>query len=792
MTTLPESVTSDNRAEVDNPQPEVTLTGGGVRIRRLLARFIGAGYLAFLVVTVAATARGAAPVAWWWTPAALMLAVVPGIALMVATFLPGPHPERWIRAAAVCAVVGFAAAAATWLPAWTGVHISETNSTWLVQFSGLTGLCAALVLRPVWVAAIQVATTAGSSAINQVAMISTQSLWSRIGTETVWALGFSGIFVAAVVMTVRTSHVLDAKEESVARTAADAAARAARERERTKFDALVHDRVIAVLLYAARTTTPHHVPAQARAALSALDDLTGANGSHELSSTETTERLRSAVVEIDASVPITITGISDPELPYPNDAVSAIVDASAEAVRNSIHHAGPAANTHLALSITANDIRVVITDLGHGFDPLKVRPGRLGMEHSITGRMNQIPGGRSTIVTGVGKGTSVRLHWTRPDSAFHAAPENADNRAEAPKHTYTAPPGEGITSIVGLASRWSILMAGLFMSCATVATITSIHAGMHPQAALGSLFLLASGITTVAVARSDPLGPHWTALCASTAPLQIVLATAGLSAPIADPIRNAAAISGGVVVCAFLCVRGRIGWAWVSQGTACAIYTWWVTEAGLGIAAASEILIPSIAVMTTATVFAAMLRPAAHEIYKLRTEQAAHTAERAAADAASTERRRQITRLDELARPALDKLIAHPTLSANDRQSLLLLEARLRDSVRARTLDTPELARAVWNARARGATVTLLDDGALTDLAPEIVAQLQDAVLTHIGAAQTGTAVTARIAPPRRIHAVTITITTPNGDSTRHEYDHTASPIGPKNPLTSNSDTEHL
>jgi hypothetical protein len=752
----------------------------GARLRRLLSRFIGAGYAAYLFTAVVETSRRTASVQQWWTPTAVAVAVVPGLVLLAASFLSGAVAERWIRAAAVCAVAGYAVAAVGWLPAWTGDFVADSSSsTWLVRFSGLVGLCAALVFKPVPVVGVQALATALSSIVNQTGLVSAQPLWSRVAVETVWAWGFSGVFVAAAVMAVRTSHVLDDTKESVARTAAATAAQTARDRERAKVDALVHDRVIAVLLDAARTTTPHRLPDQARAALSALDELTavhvsGVTADGGVTAVDLCTGLRSVITEVDCGVVVSTRTVADLDCLFPIEAVSAVLGATAEAVRNSVLHAGGNTAPQISLIAQPDHIGVVITDKGRGFEPSRVDPGRLGVAGSIAGRMELIPGGTAEVVTGLGSGTSVRLGWTRPSPASRAV--SSLGYSPRPRSVYeeTEPEARGITDVIGLRSRSARTVAAVFVLCAAVTAVASVLAGMHPLSAAASTAVLAVGVGAVVLPGGDVLARQWTAVCAVTVPLQIIAAAAGLTEPVPDPVGNAAAVSGGVVVCAFLCVRGRVGSAWLGQMIACVVYTGWVIGYGSPVSAVSQVVVPSIGVMIMATVFAALLRPAAREIFVLRAEQTAQAAHIAGVEAAAQERRTQIARLDELARPALRRIREHPNLSDSDKRTMLLLEARLRDGIRARGFDTPAVTDAVWRARDRGATVTLFDDGALDDASTYTVAQLHHTIVEQVDSVDAGAVMTIRIAPPRREYLATVTIITASGRNTRREYDHAA------------------
>lgn len=759
----------------------------GAWIVRLVARFIGAGYVAYFAVALPEMWREATVVSGWWTPTAIVVVFGPGVALLAATFGTG---TRYVRVFAVAAVAGYVVAAAGWLVAWTGEGLTGTRGTWLVTFSGLVGLCAALVWRPVWVCAVQAAATAGSSVINQLPLQTPQDLWVRVSTETVWALGFSGVFVAGVMMAVRTAGELDATREEVGRDAASAAARVARDGERARFDALVHDRVIATLLEAARTNTPRRLPAQARAALTALDGLAAPTGdSAPESAAAVMKRLQRALADCDHDVALT-TYVHDPALTFPVDAVSAVAAAMAEAVRNSASHAGPAAHTRVNIELAAGRLKVDVVDSGQGFDPETAGMGRFGIAGSITARLKSVPGGRSAIVSQRGAGTVVELEWAQP--AAPGTPRTASStgslggvssrsrgralRALHGRQTLLdgaegAHRGDAST-IIGMQTRWATAVAAGFVACAVVATAGSFASGMSLAPAMGSLALLAAGVVVVVAARGDPIHRWSGMVCAAVPALQIAVVWPGLPVPLSDPLQASATVGGGVVVCAFLCVRGRVGWAWAGQVAACAVYAWWGIATGQGPEVAVPVYLSNAGVMMMATFFAAILRPAARDIYRLRAEHAARSAERAAIEAARVERAYQLRRLDELARPMLTAIADQAGLSDQQRTNATLLEARLRDSIRARAFDTPDVARAAWAARARGVSVLLFDDGALDDAETLVAARLQHAAALHLDAAQSGS-VTIRVAPPGRPHLATVIEATASA-TVRHEYDHAA------------------
>ena len=116
-----------------------------------------------------------------------------------------------------------------------------------------------------------------------------------------------------------------------------------------------------------------------------------------------------AAVPEDAAVPGDVAAQS-----YPADAVRAIGAALAEALRNSIRHAGPSTRS-ITVEAGPGILSATVTDDGVGFDRTSVPPHRLGLTVSIRGRLRQLPGGSSRIDSTPGQGTSVQLMWRARD-----------------------------------------------------------------------------------------------------------------------------------------------------------------------------------------------------------------------------------------------------------------------------------------------------------------------------------------------------------------------------------------
>ncbi|WP_179476125.1 sensor histidine kinase [Mycolicibacterium vinylchloridicum] len=231
----------------------------------------------------------------------------------------------------------------------------------------------------------------------------------------VWAVAFSAVFVAAGAMAVRTGDVLDASREHAYRTAVDAAAQEARDSERARYDALVHDRVLAVLLNVGGDQLDNRELAQRaeqvmRELDATVDDSDGPVDVRELGA------IARRAIGADDSAPVPITSLQSAATGtslIPGAVAHALGNATAEAVRNSKRHAGPDSSIRVTIEASGQAVTVTILDTGRGFDPASVAPDRMGVAVSIRDRMAAV-GGRASVVSRPGQGTRVTLIWPMP------------------------------------------------------------------------------------------------------------------------------------------------------------------------------------------------------------------------------------------------------------------------------------------------------------------------------------------------------------------------------------------
>ncbi|WLP89705.1 ATP-binding protein [Gordonia sp. NB41Y] len=382
------------------------------RIQRLMARFVGGGFIAYLLVSIGEFATTAVFVAPWFTPVGAIIAFTPGIVLFAYSFRDRLD-QRLLAAIALSTTIGYLIASGLWFLAWDGVSRDLDRVSWLMSFGGLPSLATVLV-RPFPVGAASLVVCISVSTVSTGLGRDGELGWGT-ATQTLWGIAYSSVYLIAAAMVRRTGRTLDQTREAALAAASATAATAARDIERARFDALVHDHVIATLLAAEPGTVDCRLAAQARRALDTLDDLAQSPEITDLSRDDAAARLRVTVASVDDAVAVRITDLpADGEVRYPVEVVAAISEALAEAVRNSVRHGGPEAQSAVFVELGADHIRAGAVDDGAGFDPAAVPPERLGIEVSIRLRMASVAGGGARVRSEPGDGTTVGVWWQRP------------------------------------------------------------------------------------------------------------------------------------------------------------------------------------------------------------------------------------------------------------------------------------------------------------------------------------------------------------------------------------------
>ncbi|MGW0037976.1 sensor histidine kinase [Gordonia sp. NPDC003376] len=383
------------------------------RVQRIGARFLGAGLLAYLAVSWPVMVSASVQTAPWWTPVSVVLAVGPGLLLVIAGFRPG---TAWLGPLAVACSLGYIAAVALWFVAWTGTPLADPDQSalWLSTFPGMASMVAMLVYPRYGVMHLVVATLLLNIAqqMGRYGHLNGELVW-----EVCWAVGFTGVFLAIARVAVRTAALLDRTRAVAHRVAAEAAAATARQAEQARFDAVIHDRAIASLLAVDRGRPDVRLAAQAQSAVDAMDDLANgviADGPSTVPAPIALRRIRAAARDFGEDIDIDIESATDDDTRYPAETVGALIEAMGEALRNVGRHAGAGASSAVLCRAGEDSISMAVVDDGSGFDPDHVVEGRLGIAAGIRGRMDAVPGGSAVLRSSVGRGTTVGLQWVRP------------------------------------------------------------------------------------------------------------------------------------------------------------------------------------------------------------------------------------------------------------------------------------------------------------------------------------------------------------------------------------------
>ncbi|WP_343922546.1 hypothetical protein [Rhodoglobus aureus] len=208
-------------------------------------------------------------------------------------------------------------------------------------------------------------------------------------------------------------------------------------------------------------------------------------------------------------------------------------------------------------------------------------------------------------------------------------------------------------------------------------------------------------------------------------------------------------VGAGALAMFYLSLRGRDLFAWVGfAAIGLAAIAWGLTtddrliEAILLVARQAPIVL-------VGSLFSFGMKRTSKKLENVHEADTARVAAEAGALARTAERSRRLAALDAAVGPQLQRIADGTELSDNDRHELLVAEARLRDSLRARQLDLPEIVAAVQRARRRGIVVLLLDDRYPLALPSEALSRVISASVRMLDSADDGT-VTIRLLPAGR------------------------------------------
>ena len=495
---------------------------------------------------------------------------------------------------------------------------------------------------------------------------------------------------------------------------------ASRARVRRRADNFIHDRILSVLkVIPTESTETAQLRAGAREALADLDtaaaepDAPIRSSEPDESSVRSSELLAALTRRLRAigGDDVVISDSITKDLNLPQETAQALIDAAAEALRNSLTHAagpdrGPIART-AALRSDADGVTITVSDDGRGFDPERAPISRHGVSGSIIARMRDAQG-QARIDSSPGAGTTVTLSWSARTATTtpSASPLSLASCLETPEARaivvcvfvmYIL-----ITLIEVRAGSYRSLapvIAGLFaMGLAALALLKQWPAHRMPARAAALVAAIAGGANVLIVFQIDFAGwPGYTSWC----------------------------IGAGTTLCCGLIARERPRQAWAGLVLTIIVLGMWTLDTGhnpiiiltLGAGQLFPLVIWHLTARLSVDITA---RTAASETAgaEIAAQRRAHRESEALMRQAMTSVRRRVE-------PLLTAIAEGAPITAGMRTSARMLEAELRDERRAPFFTGTRVITAARVARARGIDVILLDDrgtgNGLTDDAQEII-----------------------------------------------------------------------
>ncbi|ORM32822.1 hypothetical protein [Williamsia sp. 1135] len=296
-----------------------------------------------------------------------------------------------------------------------------------------------------------------------------------------------------------------------------------------------------------------------------------------------------------------------------------------------------------------------------------------------------------------------------------------------------------------------------------------------------AIVIMAAATITLLMAPGDPIHSRAALMVALAAPVSSAILLPAVPVPL-DNI-NQVWISGyATLLNGLMCLRGRAPLAWLSAFLTLVVYGTWSVSTDQGVMEGAAIPLFNIGALVGMTVVSIAIRPTFRSILALREANLQRVASASTVTAVQQERNTRLAELDEVARPLLMRIATGVPLTAAERQACELLEAHLRDQLRAAALVSPETAAAAREARARGVEVTMIDDGGLDGAFEEMRSWVHIVVTAALHDARDGY-VRVRVLPMDRDHVV---IVNRNGSSGTERIC-----IGKKGLVERYSDAEH-
>jgi len=563
--------------------------------------------------------------------------------------------------------------------------------------------------------------------------------------------------IGALTWLLRLAETSDASSARQRAQAVELAARQASTRAQHEANSFIHDHILSALLAVANGLPDRE--ALRDSARQALDSL----------STETTvaspvaaRTLLNDVAECASAMAgdiCTVVGATS-EGEIPADVAQAITEATLEAVRNSLRHAGDEGSSMrrtVTLTSDAASLTIEVSDDGRGFDPNATPIGRHGVSGSIVARMHDA-GGEALIHSAPNQGTTVTLKWTRPGPGQDAVSAAGTNEAVTWSRYLASSPESVGARLIG-ACLISVHIMMVVHECCT-------DQYRHWEPVMVSLVLML--VPTVLLLWSWPAAtpPNWVAWLtvvivgvANLLVLNQIVATGW-------PGYSLWCTGAGTDLCCVLIIRGRPRQAWAGIGMITVMVGYWVVATGRPLLMVVTYMMGHYFMITAWQGIAHLSTRATAQIAVTQRETARLQAQQRAHEEADRIMTSRMASVRQRVTPLLTQIANGKATTPELRNQAYLLEAELRDEIRAPFFTGTSIVTSAHAARRRGTEVILLDDsGDNTTIDDHTRTNAVNYVTKLLNITQSNRVII-RLNPPRRPTLLTIVT-----DDTRYRLD---------------------
>ena len=744
-----------------------------LHVRRLVALFAGLGVLEIGILsgpTVYFT-EGVKPIA-----AAVLLAPIVAPAVVIAGVAAGAiylrrcgRPRRdWLRradrllAGLLAALLGVYVAVACVLAATRLLPIAAPGDA-LARMHPMLGwyfviaAAGAVVLTRRWrfmfvVALAPLLLMVNATAIGELQFVSVEDVMLDMATNLAT--------IGALTWLLRLAETSDASGAQQRAQAVELAAHQASTRAQHEANSFIHDHILSALIAVA-----NGLPDRAALRDSARQALDSLSAGMAVVSPVTARALlndvagRVGVMAGDIRTDVVLTR----EHEIPPEVAQAITEATLEAVRNSLRHASsddaPVTRT-VTLTSDACGISIEVSDNGCGFDPAVAGRGRHGVSGSIIARMQDV-GGRATVDSAPGEGACITLRW-RPvlGSADRQRPERDVAQSEAASWE------RSLSASMESAGARAIAAGLVGVHVVMVAYECAAHSYWRwPLAALSFIALLPPAVLLLKT-WPDALLPRWVAQLTVVVIAVVNFLVLPQIITTGWPGYASWCTGAGADLSCGLLMRGRPVYAWAGSAATTLATAYWVISTGRPLLMIFTYMLGHYFTLASWHGVAHLSTRATTQIAATQRETARLQAQQRAHEEADRIMTSRMASVRQRVTPLLTQIADGKAPTPKLRSQAYLLEAELRDEIRAPFFTGTSIVTSAQAARRRGTEVILLDDsGDNTTIDDQVRTNAVNYVTKFLNVTQSNRVVI-RLNPPRRPTLLTIVT-----DNTRYRLD---------------------